>query len=485
MQQTNIRSSPLWFYGFVILLLVVILILLVVYMVQKMNRRDDYSLEPSQKKSLKESGFYSLATMLQATFGSHIYLDPSDKNYVAFNSITPLPDSLEAFIKRKNIIETPNLDVIYAPSVMDLRNQAILLTLPPSSRQGDVYYIAQFISITAEDVATLSSKTNTTHQTEFVIYSSSYAPKCIDSGINYIKSPSSVLYMMIRVATDLQDASSYSQSLQFLRMFSLKPYSFKGLHPAFTEPLNTFKDTFPDLTPINVRDQNINIVDYYNLFVRFMPLQLEEQPKFWTKNFPTIGITPNHFEPTYKDELKQSLTQTQQFEVNISIKGIPVKNNYNTSQIFYVFNIDPIANQIEVVGRAWLYIFANPPKEAIYFQSTIDSNNVQLSGSSSYILPVPIIPKLASKNGFWSVCSYNKKGFNTVSTDFTVGKHQTIPTNVHISSNINDKTKIPNTDLFLLVPNEDFYIVFRVYAPDDSILLKGSDPFFPEMIQKK
>jgi hypothetical protein len=87
--------------------------------------------------------------MLQATFGSHIYLPSDDKNFVGFNVITPLPDTLEEFNKRKNLIETPNLDVIYAPSVIDLRRQAMRLVLPDDLSTR--YYIIQFISLIAED----------------------------------------------------------------------------------------------------------------------------------------------------------------------------------------------------------------------------------------------------------------------------------------------------------------------------------------------
>jgi hypothetical protein len=100
-----------------------------------------------------------------------------------------------------------------------------------------------------------------------------------------------------------------------------------------------------------------------------------------------------------------------------------------------------------------------------------------------YTLEVPRIPEIVTgSNGFWSVCSYNKTGFNTLSSDFTVGKGVTSPTKIHISSHLQDKRIIPKDDLFLLVPQQPFYIVFCVYAPEDSILLKGNKPFFPEMI---
>lgn len=446
---------------------------------------DSYTIQPSLQKSLQESGFYSLATMLQATFGSHIYLDPQAPNFVAFNVITPVPDTLAEFIKRRNIIETPNLDVIYAPSVIDLRHQAILLTLPTAR---SIYYIVQFISITAEDVTTISTKTNPNQDTQFVLYSSSYAPSNLpgDRTYTYIHSPSSVLYMMIRVATNLQDPVSYRQSLNYLRQFSLTQYSFRGMPPARTDTLAKFKETFPDLSDIDVRDVCVDIAKYYNLFVKFMPLQLDSIPLFWTRNYPLIGIQPSHYDNKSEKELKDALTLTQNFEYNISIKGIPIKNNYNTSQSFYVLNKDPIANQIEVVGRAWLYIFANPPTEAIYFQSTVDSNQALLDGSHSYKLPVPTIPLFAPRaNAFWSVCSYTTDGFNTLPSDFTVGKGQTRPTKVHMSSDINDKRMIPAGDLFLLVPTGKFYVVFRVYAPDDSIRLGHKNEFFPEMIERK
>jgi len=485
--------EKLWVW-ILILLLVVMLIVLSVLLLKKPSR-DTFQQTPIKdtmidKKdvalkniALKESGFYSLATMLQATFGSHIYLSPDDKNFVGFNVITPLPDTLQEFNKRKNLIETPNLDVIYAPSVIDLRRQAVKLVLPNDVSKR--YYIVQFISLIAEDVATISSKTNAGQIREWILYSSSYAPDCMKPLPGYVHSPSVVLYMMIRVATNLQDPNDYDDALRFVRQFRLEPYSFPGLPPATTDTLDVFKQTFPDLTDINVRDFNVDVVDYYNRFVKLLPLQTESLPLYWRIAFSSIGVNPYSYTPTYAKEMKDALTMTQQFEYNISVKGIPIKNNYNTSQIFYVFNQDPLANQIEVVGRAWLYIFANPPNEAIYFQASVDSEQKPLdgSGNSRYTLNVPRIPEIVpGSNGFWSVCSYTMKGFNTLTSDFTVGKGVGSPTKIHLSPNILDKQSIPSGDLFLLVPEEPFYIVFRVYAPQDSILLRGSNPFFPEMI---
>ena len=196
-------------------------------------------------------------------------------------------------------------------------------------------------------------------------------------------------------------------------------WDFSGLQKDLTR-LNSY---FPNLGSQGVNALNmkvrqpetLDIYAYFLAFAFYLALQVKNVPKWWS-NWRKLGVFSSQsggplFEPPYAklaQEMYQSykLTALAGNDVKNNAPFASSKNNYwMSSRTFYLFPNDEFKNQLMMVDRGFMYIFCNPPNEAVYFQCNSDSDGKPLNSKNAYSLTFTT-PQMVG-NGFWSITSYN------------------------------------------------------------------------------
>jgi len=124
---------------------------------------------------------------------------------------------------------------------------------------------------------------------------------------------------------------------------------------------------------------------------------------------------------------------------------------------------------------AWQYIYVNTLEEAVYYTGYYDAQNERLDASANdYTLTFPA-GAIPHAEFFWSVTMYNKSGFlvDNAIDRYCLSSRSGLATEpdgstvMHIQKNnpggIAESNWIP-------APNDQFYLVFRIYGPDQNAI---------------
>jgi hypothetical protein len=131
-----------------------------------------------------------------------------------------------------------------------------------------------------------------------------------------------------------------------------------------------------------------------------------------------------------------------------------------------------LGNADRLVFQAAVYIgqWGAPPEEASYLQMIKDQNGDILNGANDY--SITFAPPPVSQ--FWSVTAYGSKTKLLIANDLNrhsrddchVKPNADCTVTLRLSSNTKDKAEDTN---FLPVPNENFYLLLRMYGGDEQI----------------
>lgn len=117
---------------------------------------------------------------------------------------------------------------------------------------------------------------------------------------------------------------------------------------------------------------------------------------------------------------------------------------------------------------------ANPPEDAVYFNTAQDRDGKPLTGQRRYVMHFEK-SQLPRVKAFWSVTLYSPDGYfvdNPLSRH-AIGDRDPLNYNAEGSLDIYLQAKTPGADKqsnWLPTPNEGFVLGFRLYWPDEEIL---------------
>ena len=408
-------------------------------------------------------------------------LPPSDPDYLLLNefnyaeTVSPL-------------IISPNYSVLYFPAVLDLTylrgtNDFMKLTLPNDIKTTSRYYILQFIDLFTNNFFYISSQTNTsaTAITEWKIVAPDYVGEILP---NMVKANSWYMLILGRIEVDFRTPGDLQKAIIFEKEFILDA-------GVVLDP-NDIK--LPDTTNLLIKEPSLNITDYYNAALQIVQWQtyFTEQDQLSLQSFKKLGITINKtpfitnlqpFTPTtdlsfYK---KGSLEGQSTIEYILTNVQATSETKYWGTSANIIGNQGPLRYR-DYTYIAWQYIYGNNKDQAIYLSCYVDEDNHKLNGQNVYTLALPSLPPVSTKTpSFWSITAYTISGYIEQHENqeyYTVGENITTePCTITFSS---ESPTDPEDPLYLQVPNDDFYLLLRMYNP----AFPEADTYFPDFMRK-
>lgn len=132
-----------------------------------------------------------------------IFLPKTSPSYIALNEFTSVPRTVDEYIQRINIINTPNADVIYSPMVVDLTLVSEggygALQLPVFNATSTNFWVCQFVDIFGRIFHNVTSGTVNASG----LYNLIPPFKTKSTYATDIHCPSWIIYVLFRVQVDL------------------------------------------------------------------------------------------------------------------------------------------------------------------------------------------------------------------------------------------------------------------------------------------
>jgi hypothetical protein len=142
-------------------------------------------------------------------------------------------------------------------------------------------------------------------------------------------------------------------------------------------------------------------------------------------------------------------------------------------------------------GVTRMGLMANDPAEASYLSIYNDSNGNALQGQNSYHTRF-LADNLPPAKAFWSLTIYDRQTYSLVDNiigRYSIGDRTTgLRFNDDGSLDINISNAMPDGDLksnWLPAPAEGFYLILRVYMPEDSVVQQQWKPPALELLPKR
>jgi len=244
------------------------------------------------------------------------------------------------YLSKKNLIETPNVDVCYNSILIDFRAMAneqtdkITINIGPGNID-ERYYIIQFCDLMGYDIipltpgsdgiiqdsSAISSKSNTMKRKKWTVVSPLYTGP-LDAYT--IRMPSRQAYVMHRVhvnwdtltgcTSTAQPNNDYLAAEEFLNAIKWTfPSDMKNSSPSnpnATNDLLAFNQYYPNIAtngttaeqslqtynalgisgPLDPRDPNVNIMECFSAFVWYANNQILNVPTWWDTNLSNLGF---------------------------------------------------------------------------------------------------------------------------------------------------------------------------------------------------
>jgi hypothetical protein len=378
-------------------------------------------------------------------------------------------------------VVTPNADTLYCQTQFDLKNEPVVLVVPPIS--SDRYYSFQFLDAYTNDYAYIGTRETGSTGGTYLIAGPDWNGQ-VPEGMIKIWTPTNLAWFINRILVKGPADVDNVQAIQ--DQISVKPLSeFQG-NP--TTPLSS-STTTTATTQTNATSSNevpigpqpalipttgIKIYDEISTAMIGNPLNPPD-PGLVTK-LASIGIGPGKVpsteaNDTIKAALNTGITEGQ--------KMIDTKvANFGTNLNGWLVNAQPGIYGTDYLFRAAVTQFglgANIAQEALYPLTFTDIQGRPLNGTNNYTIhfdPGQTPPV----DGFWSISMYNNKSLfvdNPINR-YAIGQYtEGLKNNTDGSLDIYIQNANPGADKesnWLPAPQGGFNLVLRMYLPQPQVL---------------
>lgn len=375
---------------------------------------------------------------------------------------------------------SPNNDTLYSMSILDLKKEPIILTVPDT---GDRYYTFEFASMSSDNFAYVGKRTTGVKAGHYAIVGTDWKgklPKGVKlpapaAGVKAVggkaTSPTNNVFVFGRTAVHGADDVAAVNKLQ--DQYKLTPLSLWGkkgakLPPAdhnVPVPFDKKSDPLADWKTIN-QEMTANPP-----MARFDQL---------VKQFKTIGIGPGQ-------DVSKMDAATQRGLIRAAKDGLDLLDRMGTDAVggkkMNGFSYFP-----ETFGSAGYFddlntraiqcklgVISNDAKEAVYLNTHKDTDGQKLNGANKYAIHFEA-GKLPKVKAFWSLTMYdmtnnlvanplNRYNFTSLTGDFKKAKDGSLT--FYIQNKSPGKDKESN---WLPSPTGDFWVVLRTYLPGEEII---------------
>jgi hypothetical protein len=369
-------------------------------------------------------------------------------------------------------VVTPNSDTLYCQSQFDLRNEPVVVVVPPIS---DRYYSFEFLDAYTNDYAYLGQRASGGNGGTYLMAGPDWNGQ-VPEGMTKIWTPTNLAWLITRTLAkgpaDVANVNAIQDKI------IVKPLSeFQGnatSPPSAVTQVNASKEVPIGPQPTLIAPTGIKIFDEISAAMVGNPLNPPD-PVLVTK-LASIGIGPNKVPSTETNDTVKTALQTG---ITEGQKMIDAKvANFGTVVNGWLSNAQPGVYGTDYLFRAATTQFglgANIGQEAFYPSTFTDSDGEPLSGNSSYLIHFES-GQTPPVDGFWSVSMYNDKNLfvdNPINR-YSIGKYtEGLKNNTDGSLDIYIQNASPGADKesnWLPAPEGSFNMVMRLYLPQPQAL---------------
>jgi hypothetical protein len=403
---------------------------------------------------------------------------PVNALYIDTNTATP--DS--------QLWVSPNVNVLYASTHLDLAAQPVVLFTPEVT---DRYFSWEIMDAYTNAFAYVGSRATQGQEGTFALVGPDWTGQ-LPAGYTRINCPTNSIWMVARIevtpgdmqSLDLAIAQAQDSVLLRLDAFINRPAGY--VNPIITKP------------PMNVPALDTNGLLFFTVLNDWLtknPPPPEDAAAL--AQFAKIGVGPGF---TTKFE---SLPLAQRLALQAGITAgslIVAEQSLQTGVLLngWFYNLGPEFGDYGTdyllraeIARAGLG--ANINQEAIYPTRLFDQDFLPLLGDRQYTitfrmdeLPVPV-----NANGFWSVTMYDRNTGRLVANPinrYSLGNQNDLFVAADGSITLDLQPDNPGGDAeanWLPTPQngDPFYLLFRAYYPDNAMIMPPTNPDYkvPEL----
>jgi len=359
----------------------------------------------------------------------------------------------------RNVVR-PNVDTLYSIAWLDLKDEAVVLTLPESKGR---YVLMPVLDAWTNVFASIGSRTTGSNAGAYLIAGPGWDGD-VPKGMKIYRSPTAMAWMVGRIyaqgPADFEGAHAFQDGMT-LRTFS----DFQSGKPAITPPDRP-------ITSMDIK-QRIADMDGQVFFEKLETLMQDNPPAKDDDAFMETVLKPlkrSNPSPATLNTGKNKAYKRLGFIQNLISREKGWMGN-DPSKPIGAYGIDYRLRAV----IAHIGFGANEPVDAIYPNTSKDVNGKALHSSKNYIVHFDA-DELPPVKAFWSLTVYDEEGFlieNEISR-YALGTANDLPRNEDGSLDIYVQHQPPSKDKlshWLPAPEAaPFALTLRLYWPETEAL---------------
>ena len=369
----------------------------------------------------------------------------------------------------RNVVR-PNNDTLYSIAWLDLEEGPVVLSVPDT--QGR-YYVMPLMDAWTNVFATVGKRTHGTHAGQYLITGPDWQGEA-QQGLKLIKSPTNMVWIIGRIQTNGSEDIENVAKLQ--EQFLITPLQQRNSHRAASDldsEVSVFTNQGTD--PAQAID-DMSGRAFFSLLSELLSTQAPSAAD--TEILATIadmGLVPGEsfsagpiagwlldVAKHYTNEgIVRQLARSSSLESGWSVRRELI-GTYGTHY--------GVRTGVAMVGLGAL-----PPEEAVYPNTHVDAQGVQLTGSQPYRLHFPA-GDTPPADAFWSITVYDDAGFlvrNPIGR-YAIGDRDPLAFNPDGSLDLFIQHSAPVTKEalknWLPSPPGNFALTMRIYLPQQRFL---------------
>lgn len=368
-------------------------------------------------------------------------------------------------------IVRPNADTYYTTGFLDLKKDAMVLSLPNTNGR---YYLMPMLDAYGNVFASPGKRTTGTEAGIYLITGPAWNGTVPD-GMKQIKAPTNTVWILGRTQTNTpEDGAKVVVPLEEQYLLTpLAAYGTKYVAPAGVVDTNIAK-----ASP-NEQVKAMTISDFFNYINQLM---VNNAPAVADSSVITlmakIGVAPG---ATFDINSFDTATQT-------ALNKIPSEIFAKMDETLKAGVVKPVNGWVIFMKGMGNYgvdydlraiacyvgLGANLPQDAVYPSCSVDADGNPLDGAHKYMIHFEK-DKTPPVNGFWSLTMYDNEGYfveNPINI-YAVGHAAPFKYNVDGSLDIYIQNASPGKDKqnnWLPAPSSGFNVMMRLYWPKEEML---------------
>ena len=357
---------------------------------------------------------------------------------------------------------SPNNDTLYSIAWLDLSKEPVILTVPDL---GDRYYTMEIAGFDSDNFAYVGMRTTGTKAGNYAIVGPSWSGT-LPAGVQQL-TPSPTPSAFILGRTLLRGPDDLPAVRAIMAQYKLTPLSLWG------KPEANAPESYDVLKPFDRKTDPL--AEWKTMNAAMAENPPPSRHEVLLKQFAQIGVGPGldiaGLDSATKRGLQRAAVDGRKLLETALLQGARQKNvngwNYPPADMGRAGAKDDFVLR-SALQSMW-GIVANDPAEAIYLNTSNDSEGKPLTGANGYIVHFQK-GGLPPARAFWSITLYDSR-HNLVANPikrYSIGDRDKIKFNGDGSLDIYVQQSSPGPDKeanWLPSPPQNFNLVMRAYLP--------------------